>query len=84
MLVLTRTLNESILIDGGIRIMVVDVHGKDVRLGIEAPHSVRILRQELCKRDSEGGEQVPCVSDDVARGRDWNTPPHRNGPPPLD
>jgi carbon storage regulator len=84
MLVLSRKLNESILLDGDIRITVVDVRGKHVRLGIEAPDSVRILRQELCEHDSGGGEQPPCVSDDVARERGSNTLPHPNGPPPPD
>jgi carbon storage regulator len=48
MLVLTRKLNETILIDGGeITIRVVDIRGGRVRLGIEAPQHVRIERQEL-------------------------------------
>jgi carbon storage regulator len=81
MLVLSRKLYESIMIDGNIRITVVGMHGKQVRLGIEAPDSVEILRQELYERDSEGGEQPPCDSDDVARGRGWNTPAHLDGQP---
>ena len=47
MLVLSRKTNESIVIDGGIRISVIAVYGSRVRLGIEAPDSVRILRSEL-------------------------------------
>ena len=47
MLVLTRKLNESILIgDREIVIRVVDVRGGRVRLGIEAPQDVRIERLE--------------------------------------
>jgi carbon storage regulator len=48
MLVLSRKLNEAIVIDGGIRITVVAFRGNQVRLGIEAPDSVRVLREELC------------------------------------
>ena len=48
MLVLSRKLNETIVIDGKIRIKVVGIHGNQVRLGIEAPNSVGILREELC------------------------------------
>ncbi len=51
MLVLSRKLNESILIDGGIRITVVDIQGNRVRIGIEAPRSVGVFRQELTLRE---------------------------------
>jgi carbon storage regulator len=47
MLVLSRKLNESIVIDGNIRVMVVGFRGNQVRLGIEAPGSVPIYREEL-------------------------------------
>ncbi len=50
MLVLSRKLNETIVIDGGIRITVVGVRGDQVRIGIEAPPEVTILREELCRR----------------------------------
>ena len=46
MLVLTRKLNESITIDGGIEVMVVAVHGNKVRLGFRAPADVAIQRTE--------------------------------------
>jgi carbon storage regulator len=47
MLVLTRKLNESIILDGNIRVMVVEIRKNQVRLGIEAPRDVKILRDEL-------------------------------------
>jgi carbon storage regulator len=48
MLVLTRRLNESIVIDGEIVVTVLEVgHHGQVRLGIEAPRRHRIYRQEL-------------------------------------
>jgi carbon storage regulator len=47
MLVLSRKTDESILIDGHIRITVLAVRGGQVRLGIEAPRSVRVIREEL-------------------------------------
>jgi len=46
MLVLTRKLNESVVIDGGIEIMVVAVRGNKVRLGFRAPAEVAIQRAE--------------------------------------
>jgi carbon storage regulator len=48
MLILSRKQNERIVIDGGrIRVTVVAVRGNQIRLGIEAPKEVAILREEL-------------------------------------
>jgi carbon storage regulator len=47
MLVLSRKTNESILIDGNIRVTVTRIRGNQVRLGIEAPGTVRVYREEL-------------------------------------
>jgi len=47
MLVLSRKLGEEIMIDGQIRVTVVKVQGGRVRIGIDAPESVRVLRKEL-------------------------------------
>lgn len=46
MLVLTRRLEESLLLGGDIRITVLGVSGDKVRLGVDAPQSVKILRGE--------------------------------------
>ena len=47
MLVLSRKFNESIVIDGGIKITVVEICGNRIRLGIEAPKEVGVMREEL-------------------------------------
>ncbi len=47
MLVLTRRVNEEIVIDGHIRVTVVDIKGGRVRLGITAPPSVAVVRHEI-------------------------------------
>lgn len=47
MLVLTRKLNEALRIGDDIKITVVEVKGNQVRLGIEAPLSVPVYREEL-------------------------------------
>jgi carbon storage regulator len=54
MLVLTRKLNETIIIDDSIRITVVGIRGQHVRLGIEAPESIAIFREEICRRPGTG------------------------------
>lgn len=47
MLVLTRKVGESITIDDHIKITVVQLKGKQVRLGIEAPKETKIHREEI-------------------------------------
>lgn len=49
MLVLTRKLGESIAIDDHIKIIVVQIKGKQVRLGIKAPKDTKIHREEVYK-----------------------------------
>jgi carbon storage regulator len=47
MLVLSRKSNESIIIGDNIRVTVASIRGRIVRIGIEAPEDVGILREEL-------------------------------------
>ncbi len=47
MLVLSRKLNESIIIDDQIKITVVEIRGDKIRLGIEAPKNVSVHRREV-------------------------------------
>ena len=47
MLVLTRKLNEKLVIGNDIVVSIVKIEGNKVRLSIEAPGDVRILRGEL-------------------------------------
>lgn len=49
MLVLSRKLNEAIIINGTIRVTVVGIRHNQIRLGFEAPDQVRIYREELCE-----------------------------------
>ncbi len=46
MLILTRKVDEVILIGDDIRIKIVEIRGKQVRLGIEAPDHLSIKRIE--------------------------------------
>ncbi len=47
MLILSRKLNESIVIDGRITVRVMRLDGDVVKLGIEAPSDVPVHRQEV-------------------------------------
>lgn len=49
MLVLTRKVNEEILIGDHIRIKVVDIGSGRIRLGISAPRDVTVLRDEVIR-----------------------------------
>lgn len=47
MLVLSRKKNETIVIDGGIEVEILQTKGGTVKVGIKAPNNVRIIRGEL-------------------------------------
>ncbi len=59
MLVLTRKLDEQILIGEDIKVTLLRVRGNTVRLGIEAPRDVRIVRAELEPAQEAGHEDFP-------------------------
>jgi len=47
MLILSRRLNEKLVIGDGIVVSIVEIKGDQVRLGIEAPKDVKVFRQEV-------------------------------------
>ncbi|MCX8125018.1 MAG: carbon storage regulator CsrA [Spirochaetes bacterium] len=47
MLVLARKINESIMIGDDIEIVIIDIKGDQVKLGIKAPKSVAVHRKEI-------------------------------------
>lgn len=47
MLVLTRKLNEGILIGDDVLVTVINIDKDKIRLGIEAPRNLRVIRKEL-------------------------------------
>lgn len=67
MLVLTRKLQEKITIAGNITVTVLRVKGQTVRIGIEAPREIRVVRGELPMEaaqelTSEVSESLPALS----------------------
>jgi carbon storage regulator len=50
MLVLTRKIGELIVIGDDIKIKIVEIKGKQVRIGIEAPRTVAVNREEIYKQ----------------------------------
>jgi len=62
MLVLSRKKNESIVINNDITIVVVDIRGDKVRLGVEAPKEVPVHRREVfdaIQRNDSSVEESP-------------------------
>ena len=50
MLVLTRRIDEALIIDGNITITILDIKGRQARIGIEAPQEISIDREEIHER----------------------------------
>lgn len=58
MLILTRKLNEEINIDGEITIKIISISDNQVKLGIEAPRDVQIVRKEILERVKENTQDA--------------------------
>ena len=54
MLVLTRKIDQGIVISGNIYVRVLGVERDRVKIGISAPLEITVLRQELLERDGKG------------------------------
>lgn len=67
MLILGRREGDSILIDGGIRIVVVSCDRGGVRIGIEAPSDVKILRGEIAQQVEQENQRAASATD----AADW-------------
>lgn len=63
MLVLTRKIDQGIVISGNIYVRVLGVERDRVKIGISAPMDISVLRQELLNRENESahkaGDQAP-------------------------
>ena len=68
MLVLKRKQGQSIIIGGNIVVKIIEVEGKSVKVGIEAPKHINIVREELLERAKEkmvGATVKPDTAKDV-------------------
>lgn len=64
MLVLTRKVNQSIVIGNEIEVVVLEVRGEQVRIGIRAPRDVAVHRKEIFEQIQE--ENVSAAETDVS------------------
>ncbi|MBI92944.1 MAG: carbon storage regulator [Gemmatimonadaceae bacterium] len=78
MLVLTRKAGESIVIGSQIRITVLEMQGRQIRLGIEAPSEIPVHRGEVYERIKEENEQAVMAGADElkALSKAWNQSGH--------
>lgn len=53
MLILTRKKDESIILDGKIEIKIIEIEDGKVKIGIDAPKDIDIMRKELYKKIEE-------------------------------
>lgn len=85
MLVLTRRVNQSIMIGGDVVVTVLEVRGDQVRLGIEAPRTIDVHREEVfealrsereidLRGDTSTGEGAPPAPPSPAPRRGRHTP----------
>lgn len=57
MLILTRKVGETVAIGDDVKVQVVDVKGRQVRLGISAPAALAVHREEVFQRIQEQNRQ---------------------------
>jgi carbon storage regulator len=65
MLVLSRRVGESIVIGDDVTVTVLDVRGDVVRVGINAPRSVTVHREELLRELEETNRAAASASEDA-------------------
>ena len=74
MLILTRKLGERIAIGDDITITFLEIKGKQVKVGIEAPRNISIHRQEIYEKiKSENLESSGIYADDLSKAVDFLT-----------
>ncbi len=63
MLVLTRKVGESIQINDDVKVTVIEIKGKNIRLGIEAPKTTKVYREEVFLKIQEENKKASSTPD---------------------
>lgn len=69
MLILSRKLGETLYINDNIELKIIDVSGDKVKIGIEAPKEVKILRSELKQTVENNMKASAGISPDAFKNR---------------
>ncbi len=64
MLILTRKKGEMIRINENIKIIISDIDGKNIKIGVEAPKDVNVYREEVYERILEENKKASSVNTD--------------------
>ena len=74
MLILSRKINEKIIIGDDISVSIIEIRGDQVRIGVDAPKSVKVFRQEVYdairaenKAAAESTAALPALGIDAKR-----------------
>ncbi len=83
MLILSRKINESIMIGDQIEISIVDIKGDQIKLGINAPKNVKVYRKEVYVAIQEENIEATKARPDAIHGlselfSDKPAPPDKN------
>jgi len=81
MLLLTRKLGENIRIGDDVKITIVEVKGNHVKLGIDAPASVKVHREEIYERIQQENRRAQAMQN---AGGASPAPGQTDAPPPPD
>ena len=74
MLILSRKTNEKIMIGDDISVSIIEIRGDQVRIGVDAPKSVKVFRQEVYdairaenKAAAQSGAVLPALKIEAKR-----------------
>ena len=70
MLVLSRKLNETIVIGENIRVTLLGIDGDKIKLGVDAPRDIKVFREELLEATKSTNKQAldaPVISFDLSK-----------------
>lgn len=81
MLILSRKTNESIMIGDQIEVSVVDIKGDQVKLGIDAPRTVKVFRQEVYRAIQLENQAAARTGTDLPRIENMLQPREGEDPP---
>ena len=83
MLVLTRKEGEALRIGSDVRVVVLGVSGMNVRIGIEAPRDLTVLREEVHERVVAANREAAAPDAlDLETVNDWMKPTNEEGDGP--
>jgi len=81
MLVLTRKPGQAIVIGEGIEVVVVEIKGDQVRLGITATRSIAVHRKEVLEQVRAANQEAAQINGDIAERLKGIFPPRTDRPP---